>query len=112
MKNGTEFFFFCFFFERKFCKLGMNLFMIEKNSIISGIYEICTKLDLAHTRHVRLMLVIYSRHLGTQNKANRLKNEHRKSTENMNVWIFITVVEISTVLSSIFCYCNKVLSQD
>lgn len=54
-------------------------------TIISGIYEICSKVDVTNTRHVRLMLVIYARHSGTKNKANKMKKIHQESTENMNV---------------------------
>ncbi|KAL3997255.1 emp24/gp25L/p24 family/GOLD protein [Acanthocheilonema viteae] len=49
-----------------------------------GVYEICTKVNLANARHVRLMLVIYAHHRGTKNKAERLKKQHHESTENMN----------------------------
>ncbi|VDN83812.1 Uncharacterized protein BM_BM13375 [Brugia malayi] len=49
-----------------------------------GTYEICTKVDVTGTRHVRLMLVIYAHHRGTKNKANKLKKEHHETTEKMN----------------------------
>uniref|UniRef100_A0A158Q8R0 GOLD domain-containing protein n=1 Tax=Elaeophora elaphi TaxID=1147741 RepID=A0A158Q8R0_9BILA len=49
-----------------------------------GVYEICSKVDVTNTRHVRLMLVIYAHHRATKNKANRLTKEHHESTENMN----------------------------
>ncbi|VDK81507.1 unnamed protein product [Litomosoides sigmodontis] len=52
-----------------------------------GVYEICTKVDLANTQHIRLMLVIYAQHRGTMNRANKLKKEHDESTDNMNASI-------------------------
>ncbi|EFO22460.1 hypothetical protein LOAG_06025 [Loa loa] len=48
-----------------------------------GVYEICTKVDITSTSHVRLMLIIYANHQGSKNKADQIQKENEQSTNNI-----------------------------
>ncbi|VDK85269.1 unnamed protein product, partial [Onchocerca ochengi] len=63
---------------------GMNQAIFSKLLREGGTYEICIKAEVKNTQYVRLMLVIYAHHRGTQNNATRLTKQHHESTNKIN----------------------------